>query len=100
MIRIVGEPRIIHPLYSRMFAQKFSDTHAIFDMTFDPESNCLDSLQKEKSAQRRQNRSGRPLIYAAAARNVRRFLEVVDVDKSVVGGIRQIEHGKAVRVLL
>ena len=57
VIAVVLEPDVVDPLDPIVVAQEFSHAAPIFNMTIDSQRDGLDSLEQQKSAQRRQGLS-------------------------------------------
>ena len=99
VIRIVGEPRVIHPFNERTVAQKFGDAARVLDVTLDAQRHGLDALQQQEGRERCQHRSGRPLIDAAAPCDIGGLAEMVCIDEPVIGRIGFVEHREALGVV-
>ena len=84
-IGAVRKAGIVDPGDARIVTQEFSDLAGILDMPLDAQRDRLDALQQQKGAQRRQHRSDRALIDAAAARDIGRRPEMLGVDEAVIG---------------
>src|ERR1700733_9597337 len=99
MVRTIGKSRVVHPFDPGIIAQKLGHLSAVFHVPLHPQCYRLDSLQQQKSAQRRQDRSGRTLINAAAASKVRALAEMLGVDQAMVRRIWLAEGREARSVL-
>ncbi len=64
-------------------------------MTLYPQRDGLDSLQQQKSTERREDGPGRPLVDAAASAEKRAFPEMIGVDQSVIRRVRLAEQREA-----
>ena len=68
-------------------------------MALDPQRNRLDALQQQESAHGRQNGTRGPQVNTAAARDVRRLLEMFGIDQIVIREVRLSEHRETLSVL-
>src|ERR1700722_1854106 len=55
VIAVILEPDVVDPLDPIVVAQEFSHAAPIFNMTIDSQRDGLDSLEQQKSAERRQD---------------------------------------------
>src|SRR5437867_4103457 len=55
VVRAFRERGVVDPRHAAMVAEEFGDAPAVLDVALDPQRECLDALQQEERAQRREH---------------------------------------------
>src|SRR5271165_4367229 len=82
-----------------MIAQILRYLARILDVAFNTKRKRLNPLQQQEAIERRQGGTGVSLAHGPAACDVSGIAIVVDVDNSVVGNFRPVQHVEALRML-
>src|ERR1700722_3544973 len=97
--RIVRKANIINPLDRRMIAQKLRHLARVLNVALDAEGQGLNSLQKQKTVERRQRGPSISLTDCATARDIGRGPKMVDVNDAVISDLRLVQHVKLLGIL-